>query len=81
MRALVGLLAVAVVAGTSCATAPAAGTAIKVGAVFPLSGPQAPLARQEYLGTQIARDLVNADGGARGRRIELVTREITAPGE
>jgi branched-chain amino acid transport system substrate-binding protein len=81
VRALAGLLAAALLAGTSCATAPAAGGTIKVGAVFPLSGPQAPLARQEYLGAQIARDLVNADGGEQGRRIELISRDITAPGE
>lgn len=79
MRALAGLLAAAILA--SCGPAPAASTTIKVGAVFPLSGPQATLARQEYLGAQIARDLVNADGGAQGRRIELVTREIAAPEE
>lgn len=81
MRALAGLLAAALLAGTSCAPKPSASVTIKVGAVFPLSGPQAPLARQEYLGAQIARDLVNADGGAQGRKIELVTRDITAPGE
>ena len=82
MRALPGLLAAAVLAGASCGTAPAAGSnTIKVGAVFPLSGPQAPLARQEYLGVEIARDFVNADGGARGRRIELVTRDITSPSQ
>ncbi len=81
MRGLAGLLAAAVLAGTSCGTVPAAGGTIKVGAVFPLSGPQAPLARQEYLGAQIARDLVNADGGAQRRRIELISRGITAPGE
>ena len=81
MRALAGLLASAVLAGTSCGTVPAAGATIRVGAVFPFSGPQAPLARQEFLGAQIARDFVNADGGALGRRIELISRGITAPSE
>ncbi|HEY0492649.1 MAG TPA: ABC transporter substrate-binding protein [Candidatus Dormibacteraeota bacterium] len=79
MRALAGLLAAAVLAGTGCGAAPGAGGAIKVGAVFPLSGPQAVLARQEYLGAQIARDFVNAGGGVQGRRIELIARDITAP--
>lgn len=62
----------------ACATAPT-GTAqasIKVGAVFPLRGPQAPLANQEYGGVQIARDFANADGGIRGVPITLVTKEI-----
>jgi branched-chain amino acid transport system substrate-binding protein len=68
-----------VLACAACATAPSPGGAesIKVGAVFPLSGPQAPLAKQEYAGVQIARDLVNADGGVAGAPIALITRELT----
>src|SRR6202165_2613896 len=64
----------------ACATAPSAGGAesIKVGAVFPLTGPQAPLAKQEYAGVQIARDLVNADGGVAGAPIALITKELTS---
>jgi branched-chain amino acid transport system substrate-binding protein len=67
-----------VLACAACATAPSAGGAasVKVGAVFPLSGPQAPLAKQQYAGVQIARDLVNADGGVDGAPIELVTRDL-----
>lgn len=65
----------------ACATAqtgtPAA-TSVKVGALFPLSGPQAPLAKQEFLGVQIARDLANADGGVDGVPIELITRDLTS---
>src|ERR1700730_1904528 len=74
------LAAIAVVfVCAACATAPSgSGTAaVKVGAVFPLSGPEAPLAKQEYAGVQIARDLVNADGGVDGAPIELVTRDLT----
>ncbi|MEO6797003.1 MAG: ABC transporter substrate-binding protein [Candidatus Dormibacter sp.] len=82
MRArLHALVALAVLAGASCGPASATGSTIKVGAVFPLSGAQAPLARQEYAGAQIARDFVNADGGVQGRPIELVTRDITTPGD
>jgi branched-chain amino acid transport system substrate-binding protein len=43
-----------------------------------LSGPQASLAKQEYAGVQIARDLANADGGVDGAPIELVTRDLTS---
>jgi len=70
----------AVLACAACATAPTGGAAasIKVGAIFPLSGPQAPLAKQEYAGVQIARDLVNADGGVEGAPIELITRDLTS---
>src|SRR5437588_4493702 len=66
---------------TACATAPtgpAAASTVKVGAVFPLTGPQAPLAKQEYAGVQIARDLVNADGGVDGVPIALITKDLTA---
>ena len=53
-----------VLACAACATAPSGGgtASVKVGAVFPLSGPQAPLAKQEYAGVQIAQYL--ADVGA-----------------
>lgn len=63
----------------ACATAPT-GTAqasVKVGALFPLSGSQSPLAKQEYAGVQIARDFANADGGIDGVPITLVTRDLT----
>jgi branched-chain amino acid transport system substrate-binding protein len=64
----------------ACATAPSGGGAasVKVGAVFPLSGPQAALAKQEYAGVQIARDLVNADGGVDGAPVELITRDLVS---
>jgi branched-chain amino acid transport system substrate-binding protein len=64
---------------TACGSAPseAAQATIKVGAVFPLTGPQAPLARQEYAGVQIARDFVDADGGVDGVPISLVPKDIT----
>jgi len=46
-----------VLACAACATAPSgnAVATIKVGALFPLTGAQAPLAKQEYAGVQIAR--------------------------
>ncbi|TMF09534.1 MAG: amino acid ABC transporter substrate-binding protein [Chloroflexi bacterium] len=69
-----------VMACAACATAPssAGAASIKVGAVFPLSGPQAALAKQEYAGVQIARDLVNADGGVAGAPIALLTKDLTS---
>jgi branched-chain amino acid transport system substrate-binding protein len=69
-----------VLACAACATAPspAGAASIKVGALFPLSGPQAPLAKQEYAGVQIARDLVNSDGGVDGTPIALITKELTS---
>jgi branched-chain amino acid transport system substrate-binding protein len=90
--ALVRRLAVLVLAvslGAGCAQPPASGVrvspagagspgpSITVGALFPLSGAQAPLARQEYSGVAIARDLVDQDGGVDGRRIDLVVKDLT----
>ena len=72
-----------VLACAACATAPSTEGAatVKVGALFPLSGSQAPLAKQEYAGVQIARDFVNADGGVAGAPIALVTKDLTAAGD
>ena len=69
-----------VIACTACATTPTtSGVAtVKVGALFPLTGSQAPLAKQEYAGVQIAKDLVNADGGVDGVPIALLTKDLTA---
>ncbi len=50
---------------------------IKVGALFPLTGTPAPLAREEYRGVQIAAEFANADGGIAGRRIELIARDLS----
>src|SRR5437763_5327500 len=68
-----------VIACGACATAPSGAVAsLKVGALFPLTGTQAPLAKQEYAGVQIARDLGNADGGVDGVPIALITKDLTA---
>lgn len=75
MRRLALAVAGAALIVGSCQPAHAA--TIRIGALFPLSGPQAPLARQEFAGIDIARQFVNADGGVAGRPIELVTRDLT----
>jgi branched-chain amino acid transport system substrate-binding protein len=54
---------------------------IRIGAVFPLSGSAATLARQQELGVEIARDLVNSQGGVGGRPIELVVRDLESGGD
>jgi len=61
----------------AAACTPLPSSSIKVGALFPLTGAQAPLAQQEYAGVQIAQDFVNADGGVAGRPIELIARDLT----
>ena len=49
---------------------------IRIGAVFPISSNAAHLAGPELAGVQIAVDMVNADGGVRGRRVELAVRDL-----
>ena len=48
----------------------------RVGAVFPLHGALAASAHEEYLGVDIARELVNQDGGVVGREIQLDVQEL-----
>jgi branched-chain amino acid transport system substrate-binding protein len=49
---------------------------IRIGAVFPVTSNAASLVIPELDGVRIAADLVNADGGVAGRRIELVERDL-----
>jgi branched-chain amino acid transport system substrate-binding protein len=54
---------------------------IRIGAVFPISSNAAGLAGPELAGVRIAADLVNADGGVGGRRIELEVRDLRSGDE
>src|SRR5438309_1829277 len=53
--------------------------AVRIGAIYPLSGPQSPGGIDEYRGVKLALDLVNADGGLHGRPVELLTRDVPGP--
>jgi branched-chain amino acid transport system substrate-binding protein len=72
-RAMVGALLVILAA---CAPAPRPAGDLVVGAVFPLRGNAAGLARQELAGVQAAADLVNANGGIDGHRVTLEVRDL-----
>ncbi len=54
---------------------------IRIGAVFPLTSNAADLVGPELAGVQIAVDLVNADGGIDGRRVELEIRDLRSRSE
>src|SRR5207247_1163980 len=63
----------------SCTGHPAAsGDAIRVGAIYPLSGSQGPGGLDEFHGVQIAADMVNAAGGVDGKPIRLVPVDAPA---
>src|SRR5712692_8093558 len=50
---------------------------LRIGAVFPLTGPQSGgYAREELAGVEMARDLVNAGGGVAGRPIQLDLHDL-----
>ncbi|HLJ67052.1 MAG TPA: ABC transporter substrate-binding protein [Chloroflexota bacterium] len=76
---LAALIASGLVArsGTTVASGPAV---IRIGAVFPLRGAMRPAALEEYRGVEIARDLVNGQGGVLGRRIVLAVKDFEDPG-
>jgi len=52
---------------------------IRLGAIYPLTGPVSPHGEEEYQGVATAVDLINADGGVGGdmggRAVELVVRD------
>ncbi|HSJ51951.1 MAG TPA: ABC transporter substrate-binding protein [Actinomycetota bacterium] len=58
--------------------------ALRVGAVYPLSGTQGPGGIEEYRGVEVAAELANEDGGVHGRGIQLVPVDVpggdAAPG-
>jgi branched-chain amino acid transport system substrate-binding protein len=74
---LAALLAAALLGAVAAPTS--AARVIKVGALFPLNGTMSPLAQQEYQGVEIARDLVNMDGGVKGVPVQLDSRELDDP--
>ena len=73
---LIGALILPVLAG-ACATVAAAGPVpLRIGAIFPLAGTDAPDSTDEYLGVQLAAQMVNASGGVGGRSISLDLRDV-----
>ncbi len=71
------LVALALIAGASC-TREAAQGAVRVGAIYPLSGSQGPGGRDEFRGVQLAVDLVNAEGGVDGQPVELAPIDVSS---
>jgi len=67
---LVVLLAGALLTPAGFAQAP-----IKIGVIQPLSGPVAASGNYVRMGTEIARDWINARGGISGRKVELVIED------
>lgn len=79
MKRRLALVVVAALAAAACSTStdPAAGT-VEIGAIYPLSGSQGQGGIDEHRGALLAAQLVNADGGIDGRRIEIVSIDVSA---
>lgn len=69
------LLGVASALFIATAPAKAAGNAIVVGQVVDLSGPNASIGRDYVAGIKTCVDMVNANGGIHGRRIQFLVRD------
>ena len=79
MRRLLASLATAAIALAACSPGPGADDgAVRVGAVYPLSGSQGLGGRDEHWGGLLAAHLVNADGGVDGHTIEVVSTDVPA---
>ncbi|MBA3654445.1 MAG: ABC transporter substrate-binding protein, partial [Actinobacteria bacterium] len=74
------LLAVALLlsALTACNRA-GANDALRIGALYPTTGPQAVAGIEELRGVRLAVDRINSRGGVGGRRIQLVTADAPTP--
>lgn len=73
---LLALAALAVLGTAACGSA--SQPDLRIGAVFPLSGPPGAAAHDEYLGAQLAAAMVNSAGGAAGRHIVFDVRDMSS---
>ncbi|MFO1082229.1 MAG: ABC transporter substrate-binding protein [Reyranellaceae bacterium] len=80
-RLILGRRRFTLAAGTGAATlaAPALvraqGEPIKIGAIFPLSGPAGPNGQQVVSAIRIAADMINAKGGVLGRKLVVIAKD------
>ncbi len=68
-------LALAIAAAAAGCARAAARPALDVGALYPVSGPQAAEGRQEENGARLAADWTNAHGGVNGRQVRLLATD------
>ncbi len=71
IRRGIGLVGAALILATCTGRPPARIEPVRLGALYPLSGPQGPYGMQELRGVETALELFNARGGLRGRPVEL----------
>src|ERR1017187_6906840 len=69
----------ALVAAAASPLAALAADDIKVGALFPLSGPMALLGNEAYKAAQVAREMINEGGGVLGKQVSFATADAADP--
>jgi branched-chain amino acid transport system substrate-binding protein len=70
------VLAVVVIVFGSKRSAGSSSAVIRIGAVFPLTGPAASQGKEEFAAFRLAADFVNSTGGIQGRRIVFDVRDV-----
>lgn len=76
MKRLGAAILVMLAAAAACTSPAEIEPPIRIGAVYPLSGTQGPGGIEEFRGVEVAVGLANADGGVRGRPVELVPIDV-----
>ncbi|MBU1275410.1 MAG: ABC transporter substrate-binding protein [Proteobacteria bacterium] len=71
------LLALALCLALACPAA--AGDALKIGVMYPMSGPLAYTGQQCLRGAEIARDMINEAGGVKGKKIQFLVGDSVSP--
>jgi branched-chain amino acid transport system substrate-binding protein len=52
---------------------------LKIGVLFPLSGPMALIGNEAYQAAQVARDMINERGGIKGRQVTFAVADAPGP--
>jgi ABC-type branched-subunit amino acid transport system substrate-binding protein len=78
-RAAGALLVLGLLIATGMTVPSGDAAAIRLGAMYPLTGPESPGGLEEWHGLQLAAELTNAAGGVGGRPIDLVVRDSPSP--
>ncbi len=72
-------VACAVIAGLMSASTAQAADPLKIGVLFPLSGPMALIGNEAYQAAEVARDMINEKGGVLGRKVEFAVADAPDP--
>ncbi|HYG91084.1 MAG TPA: ABC transporter substrate-binding protein [Azospirillum sp.] len=74
------MAAAALAAATAGAAVPSqAADPLKIGVLFPLSGPMALIGNEAYQAAEVARDMINKRGGVLGRPVTYAVADAPAP--